>query len=77
MAASTATAAGAASAVTALTWVVNDEAPREVHVAAELPYLPAAGPLGWALEETLQRPARPQAVRDALRRLKSLPEVRR
>lgn len=34
--------------MTALAWVVNDEAPREVHVAAELADLPAAGPgVGW------------------------------
>jgi hypothetical protein len=68
---------GAASAVTALTWVVNAESASEVHVAAELGYLPAAGPFGWALEETLQRPARQQALRDALWRLKLVAEGKR
>jgi hypothetical protein len=68
---------GASSAVTALTWVVNAESPSEVHVAAELAYVPAAGPLGWALEETLQRPARAQALRDALWRLKLVAEGKR
>lgn len=63
-----------ASAVRALTWVVNLESPGEAHVAGELAYVPASGPLGWALEETLQRPARAQALRDALWRLKLVAE---
>lgn len=65
---------GSASDVTALTWVVNAESPSEVHVVAELAYLPASGVLGWALEETLHRPARTQALRDALWRLKLVAE---
>lgn len=62
------------SAVRALTWVVNLESPGEAHVAAELAYVPASGPLGWALEEMVQRPARAQALRDALWRLKLMAE---
>lgn len=66
-----------ASGVTALEWVVNAESATEVHVAAQLAYLPASGPLGWALEEVMQRPARAQALRDALWRLKLVAEGKR
>lgn len=66
-----------ASGVTALEWVVNAESATEVHVEAQLVYLPASGPLGWALEEMLQRPARQQAMRDALWRLKLVAEGKR
>ena len=62
--------------VRALTWVINAEAPREVHLVAELVYEPANGPVGWALEEVVHRPLRRQALRDALWRLKLLAEGR-
>lgn len=67
---------GDGGAVRGLTWVVNVEAPREVHLVAELVYEPAGGPLGWALEEVVHRPSRRQALRDALWRLKLLAEGR-
>lgn len=67
---------GDGSPVRALTWVLNVEAPREVHLVAELSYEPAAGPIGWALEEIAHRPSRRQALRDALWRLKLLAEGR-
>lgn len=67
---------GEAGNVRALNWAINAEAPREVHLLAELIYEPAGGPLGWALEEVVHRPARRQALRDALWRLKLLAEGR-
>lgn len=67
---------GDGGAVRNLTWVVNVEAPRELHLVAELRYEPAGGPLGWALEEVVHRPLRRQALRDALWRLKLLAEGR-
>ena len=67
---------GDGGAVRGLTWVVNVEAPREMHLIAELLYEPAGGPLGWALEEVVHRPSRRQALRDALWRLKLLAEGR-
>lgn len=67
---------GDGGAVRGLTWVVNVEAPREVHLVAELLYEPAGGPIGWALEEVMHRPSRRQALRDALWRLKLLAEGR-
>ncbi len=60
-----------------LAWGVNIEGPREVHLTAEIAYEPAGGPLGWVLEETMHRPMRRQALRDALWRLKLLIEGRR
>ncbi|RLT27103.1 MAG: hypothetical protein DWI48_04525 [Chloroflexi bacterium] len=65
-----------ASSVRALNWAINAEAPHEVHLLAELIYEPAGGPFGWALEEVMHRPARRQALRDALWRLKLLAEGR-
>jgi hypothetical protein len=67
---------GEIGGVRALRWVVNDEGPREVHLIAELTYEPAGGGLGWMLEETVHRPGRRQALRDALWRLKLLVEGR-
>lgn len=67
---------GDGSHVRGLTWVINVEAPREVHLVAELLYEPASGPLGWAFEEIVHRPSRRQALRDALWRLKLLAEGR-
>lgn len=67
---------GDGSHVRGLLWVINVEAPREVHLVAELSYEPAAGPIGWAFEEIMHRPSRRQALRDALWRLKLLAEGR-
>jgi hypothetical protein len=68
---------GAPSALGALTWVLRSEAPAEAHVSMEAGYTPAAGALGWLLEELLHRPYRRQALRDSLWRLKLLAEDRR
>lgn len=59
-----------------IAWGLNVEGPREVHVTAEIAYEPAGGPLGWVVEETMHRPMRRQALRDALWRLKLLVEGR-
>jgi hypothetical protein len=71
------TADGQAAALRGLTWVVNSEGPREVHLIVEMAYEPARGPFGWALEETVHRACRRQVLRDALWRLKLLAEGRR
>lgn len=63
-------------AIRALSWVVNVEGPREVHLIAEAVYEPAGGPFGWLLELALHRPVRRQALRDALWRLKLSAEGR-
>ncbi|MFN8583830.1 MAG: SRPBCC family protein [Dehalococcoidia bacterium] len=60
-----------------LAWGLNAEGPREVHVTAEIAYEPAGGAFGWVLEETMHRPMRRQALRDALWRLKLVVEGRR
>src|SRR5205823_755042 len=65
---------GDGGALRSLTWAVNSEGPREVHLIVEIAYAPAGGPLGWALEEMLHRPFRRQALRDTLWRLKLLAE---
>ncbi|MSQ37748.1 MAG: hypothetical protein EXR61_05485 [Chloroflexi bacterium] len=64
------------SVIRALTWVVNAEGPREVHLIAEAVYEPAGGPIGWLLEMALHRSVRRQALRDALWRLKLVVEGR-
>ncbi|MGE0229229.1 MAG: SRPBCC family protein [Dehalococcoidia bacterium] len=64
-------------ALWALGWGLNVEGPREVHLTAEIAYEPAGGAIGWLLEETMHRPMRRQALRDALWRLKLLIEGRR
>lgn len=60
-----------------LTWALNPEGAREVHLTVEAGYEPAGGPLGWLIEEAVHRPVRRQAFRDALWRLKLLIEGRR
>lgn len=60
-----------------LAWGLNIEGPREVHLTGEVAYEPAGGPFGWVMEETMHRPMRRQALRDALWRLKLLIEGRR
>ena len=57
-----------------LAWALNPEGARDVHVTVEAGYQPAGGVLGWLLEETVHRPLRRQAFRDALWRLKLLVE---
>jgi hypothetical protein len=63
--------------VVLLSWALNPEGPRDVHLTVEAGYEPLAGLAGWLLEETLHRPVRRQALRDALWRLKLLVEGRR
>jgi len=65
---------GAPTALSAVTWVLRAEGAAEVHVSMEAGYTPAAGLLGWVLEEALHRPHRRQALRDSLWRLKLLAE---
>ena len=62
--------------VRGLHWLLNSEGPREVHLVLEAAYEPAGGPIGWLLEETLHRPLRRQALRDALWLLKLTVEGR-
>ncbi len=59
-----------------LSWALNAEGPRDVHVTVEAGYQPSGGPLGWLVEEAMHRPVRRQALRDALWRLKLLVEGR-
>jgi hypothetical protein len=65
------------SGIGRLTWALNPEGAREVHVTVETAYEPAGGPLGWLVEEAVHRPVRRQAFRDLLWRLKLLVEGRR
>lgn len=60
-----------------LSWALNPEGAREVHLTVEAGYQPSGGPLGWLMEEAVHRPVRRQAFRDALWRLKLLVEGRR
>lgn len=68
---------GAGGAVHRLAWAIELESPTEVHVSVELVYEPAGGAFGWMMEESTQRPARTQALRDMLWRLKLLSEGQR
>ena len=61
--------------LTALTWALHAESPREVHLTLEAEYEPAAGVLGSLLEPVLYEPLRRQAFRDALWRLKHVVEA--
>jgi hypothetical protein len=70
------TAVDGSRGIELLSWGLNAEGPHDVHVTLEAGYEPSAGPIGWLLEETMQRPARRQAFRDALWRLKLLAEGR-
>ena len=63
-------------AIERLSWALNAEGPRDVHVTLEAGYEPSGGPLGWIVEEAVHRPVRRQAFRDALWRLKLLVEGR-
>jgi polyketide cyclase/dehydrase/lipid transport protein len=70
-------AVNGAGGIELLNWALSSEGPREVHLTVEAGYEPSRGLLGWLLEETVHRPARRQAFRDALWRLKLLSEGRR
>ena len=71
------TANGGGNPVHRLAWAIERESATEVHVSVELVYEPAGGAFGWMLEESAQRPARTQALRDMLWRLKLLSEGQR
>lgn len=60
--------------IEALTWVMHAESPLEVHLTAELAYVPAGGIAGNILEMTVHRPHRVQALRDSLWALKQIVE---
>jgi hypothetical protein len=70
-------ASNGAGGIELLSWALNPEGPREVHVTVEAGYEPSGGPLGWLVEEAVHRPVRRQALRDALWRLKLVVEGRR
>ena len=53
-----------------LTWHVNAEGPREVHLELQAVYTPSGGFPGAVLDMLLLRSYRRQALRDALWRLK-------
>lgn len=53
-----------------LTWHVNAEGPREVHLELQAVYTPSGGFPGAVLDALLLRSYRRQALRDALWRLK-------
>jgi hypothetical protein len=57
-----------------LTWHLNTEGPREVHLELHAVYTPAGGFPGAVLDVLLLRAHRRQALRDALWRLKHLLE---
>ena len=57
-----------------LTWNVNAEGPREVHLEVQAVYTPSGGFPGAVLDVLLLRSYRRQALRDALWRLKYVVE---
>jgi len=63
-----------AGAVDSIVWAMHSESAREVHLTAEMAYLPASG-FGTILETTVHRPNRTQALRDSLWALKQLLEA--
>jgi len=66
---------GAASGTyESITWALHAESGREVHLTAEVAYVPAGGVLGGLLETTFHRPRRAQALRDSLWQLKQVLE---
>ena len=67
-------AADGGEAFESLTWHVNAEGPREVHLELQAVYTPAGGFAGAMLDVLLLRSYRRQALRDALWRLKHLLE---
>lgn len=59
-----------------LTWSLSAEGPRDAHLELQAVYAPPGGFPGAVLDALLLRPARRQALRDALWRLKQLLEGR-
>ena len=58
-----------------ITWALNAESTREVHLTVEAAYTPAGGLGGALFETTVHRPHRTQALRDSLWLLKQLVEA--
>ena len=65
--------ASGAGALDSIVWAMHSESAREVHLTAEMAYVPAGG-FGAILETTVHRPNRTQALRDSLWALKQLLE---
>lgn len=68
--------AAGGGAFSSLTWSLSDEGPRNAHLELRAVYEPSGGFPGAVLDALLLRPARRQALRDALWRLKQLLEGR-